>query len=128
MKTKLRRASSETWTRELAELICRRRGWHFLSTSWTERYPIAGKGNWRTVKRDLFAMLDALAITSSGPGARLVGIQFTDAHNMPARLAKMRANEWTPLLLAAGVRLVCWGFEENGALREERVELPVVHT
>lgn len=113
------RQSRETWTRDLALLICRRRGWRTEDATTTDRFPTGGR--FRVYKHDLFGLLDLLAVGQLDGRRTLVGIQFTSASNISTRIAKFRASDWTNELLETGMVLLVWGFRENGSLIEERV-------
>lgn len=58
---------------------------------------------------DLFSCIDVVGI---GHG-HTVGVQATSASNLSSRVAKMRAAEALPDLLAAGWRCVVWGWRKS---------------
>ena len=63
-------------------------------------------------KKDLFGIFDILAI---GSGETL-GIQITSKSNILARIKKIEESEYLPLLLAAGWRIIVFGWfkKDNG--------------
>ena len=63
-------------------------------------------------KKDLFGIFDILAI---GSGETL-GIQITSKSNISARIKKIEESEYLPLLLAAGWRIIVFGWfkKDNG--------------
>lgn len=67
----------------------------------------------RTYKRDLFEIIDVLAI---GRGITL-GVQCTSVKGVSARKRKLSEHENTPLVLAAGWRLEIWGWHQPGGPR-----------
>ena len=101
--------------RTLAE--CKKRGW----TAQVVEQTIP-----RTfIKRDLFGIIDILAITPDG----LLGIQATSGTNHSARIAKARQEPRLATWLRAGAHFAVWSWAKRGdrgkrklwALREESV-------
>ncbi len=112
-KKKKKRKSSSTYnSRTLAE--CRKRGWVAQGVEQTIKIP-----GGRTFKRDLFGVIDVVAIDLSAPlGQRTIGIQTTSGgtggSHAPHRdkiLAEPRASSW----LQAGNRLELWSWAKQGA-------------
>ena len=109
--------STERVTRALAEIECRRRGWDFENTSWTERF--INKGRVTTRTKDLLGFVDALAFPADGG---TVAIQYTSATNVGARVAKIRQHKNFPRVMRAGWQVVVWGFDtKTGLLQRELV-------
>jgi len=63
-------------------------------------------------KKDLFGIFDILAIGSG----ETIGVQITSKSNMSARIKKIEESEYLPLLLAAGWRIIVFGWfkKDNG--------------
>lgn len=110
---KAKRKSSATYnSRTLGE--CRKRGWVAQGVEQTIKIP-----GGRTFKRDLFGVIDVIAIDPSAPvGQRTIGIQTTSGgtggSHSPHRakiLAEPRARQW----LEAGNRLELWSWAKQGA-------------
>jgi hypothetical protein len=109
---KKRKSSSTYNARTLAE--CRRRGWIAQGVEQTIRIP-----GGRTFKRDLFGIIDVVAVDlSAPPGQRTIGIQTTSggtggsvAPHRAKILAEPRARAW----VEAGNRLELWSFAKQGA-------------
>jgi hypothetical protein len=59
------------------------------------------------VRQDLFGILDVLAV-----GADIVGVQTTSGSNAASRVKKLQQSEALPLLKAAGVRVVVYGWRK----------------
>lgn len=90
--------------RTIAE--CRKRGWTIQCVEQTIRIP-----GGRTFKRDLFGVLDLVALT----GAGILGIQATGGGNNSHRRAKILAEPRARLWLLNGARLAIWNWEKQGA-------------
>lgn len=67
--------------------------------------------------RDLFGVADILALR---PGQTLA-VQTTTAANVAARVTKVQASPWLPVMLAAGWTFRCHGWREDGTLRDIEV-------
>jgi hypothetical protein len=105
--------------RTLAE--CKRRGW--IAQVVEQTIP-------RTfIKRDLFGIIDIIAITDQGPLSEIIGIQVTSGTNHAARVAKARREPRLSAWLGGGARFEVWSWSKRGArgkrkawtLREEYI-------
>jgi hypothetical protein len=91
--------------RTLAE--CKRRGWTAQVVEQNIRIP-----GGRMFKRDLFGIIDIVAITPDG----ILGIQATaTAAHHAHRLTKARAEPRLATWLGAGARFEVWSFSKRGA-------------
>jgi hypothetical protein len=96
---------------------CRKRGWHAGVVEQTIPHTF--------IKRDLFGIIDIVAITPDG----IVGIQATSGTNHAARIAKAQAEPRLSAWLGARATFVVWSWRKGGAkgtrkvwqLREEHI-------
>lgn len=106
---------------------CRKRGWLVQNVEQTIRIP-----GGRTFKRDLFGVIDLVAVTPDG----ILGIQATatsahHAHRRTKVLAEPRLKRW----LEAGGRFAIWSWSKRGergkrkrwAVREEAIVADMFH-
>ena len=93
--------------RTLAE--CRNRGWHAQVVEQTI------PRTW--IKRDLFGVIDIVAITPTG----ILGIQATGGGHNAARRDKILAEPRALAWLQAGAALAVWNWEKQGARTSRKV-------
>lgn len=106
-KMSLERLRAEGWTAEVVEQ--------------TKRNPVTGL----TWKADLFGIIDILAVRDD----ETLGVQTTTQEKLPAHCRKIAKAEATPVLLAAGWRIVCHGWHQpNGPRTRWQVEEVEVST
>lgn len=102
---------SETWTRQLAEVECNRRGWTYVRVGY---YDARKRRN-----QDLLGAFDMLAAADGVTYA----IQYTDRSDHSKRRRKL--NENAPLArefaLAAGWVVLLWSFDAKGRLKQEKL-------
>jgi hypothetical protein len=93
--------------RSLAE--CRKRGW--IAQVVEQTIP-------RTfIKRDLFGIIDIVAITDAG----ILGIQATSGTNHAARVAKARLEPRLTRWLEEGARFEVWSWAKRGNRGERKL-------
>lgn len=98
-----RRRSSESWTWDLTQRECVKRGWIVRRVSWRDQF---GRSH------DLFGCIDAIAFDEqpilSAP--RTIGIQFTSAANRAARRKKMAEMDLRKHLTDNAWLLLVWSW------------------
>lgn len=99
----MKRKGLSPTARTLAE--CRKRGWIAQVVEQTIRIP--GK---RTFKRDLFGVIDIVAVTPTG----ILGIQATSGSNVSSRINKAKAESRLIVWLRVGARFEVWGWAKQG--------------
>lgn len=111
--------TTEAATRALTGIECNRRRWTLHETSWKERYK--APTGFVVVTRDLFGFADGVVLR---PG-ETIALQWTTAHNANARVRKIKANAIARECLAAGWRILVWGFDlDRGVLAKEIEMVP----
>jgi hypothetical protein len=102
--------ASETFTRSLSRIECERRKW--VLDAKVARYDARSRRS-----HDLHGIADGVAIDPTRQ--HLIYLQWTSTANFAARKRKIEQSAWGRMLVQLPcVRVLVWGWRDDGTLRE----------